>query len=132
MRFEYVNEASEGITFDQVLEESFNGHALKIDMRIPVTRGIAIDVPADTPEGTWIQDFLIEKGFVFCGIYPGVSPVEVENPDGTKNIFQRKPYNIYGLLRPGLTNYIQETKVPSFSNKIFSEVFGEIYNSWFK
>ena len=132
VRFEYTPESEEGVYFSEVLVESFNQSGDKKNFDIPVTRGIAIDVPVDYPNASPIQDFLIEKGFIFCGIYPGIKTVDIENPDGTKFVYQRKPYNIYGLLRHGLKEHIRETELPRLDNKELDMVFKEIYMDWIK
>ncbi len=99
---------------------------------IPKTRGIAIDVPADNPYSSMAQDFLIQNGFVFAGIYPGIKAIEVSNPDGTSFVFERGPVNIYGKLRPGLKDKIQKTEIPHLKNEKLEKIYNEIYLNWLK
>lgn len=66
----------------------------------------------------------------FFGIYPGISPIEISHSNGEKNIFQRKPIHMYGLMRPGLENHIQYRELPTLKDAMLEDVFRNIQASW--
>lgn len=128
VRFDVAEETGPSLMdLGDVLEHGFAG----VDgSEIPTTRGIAIDVPADTPFASNTQDYLLNQGFIFCGIYPGIEPIEVSYPDGSVKTYDRKPTNIYGLLRPGLQKNIQPAEIPQLNDKILQRVFEDIRKAW--
>ncbi len=135
VRFDCKTNSDIGIEFDQMVLECFDqtGNEKKVK-EIPITRGLVVDVEIGNPNSSAIQDFLINKGFVFCGIYPGINPILVSNPDGTKYIYQRAPVNIYGILRPGLKSEIRrDLGIPEIKHdRNVEKSFGTIYQSWLK
>lgn len=130
VRFEFdPNDSTDSVDLDTAVKLCFQGSP---SGQVPKTRGLAIDVPCDHPDSSGIQNLLINKGFVFMGIYPGISPIEVCYPDGTKGTFNRKPINMYGMMRPGLQNHIVQADIPSLNDPGLTQIFKEIYNSWLK
>lgn len=124
-----TDQHSLGLTLEQALYYCFQNPE---SSGIPKTRGVAIDIDASHPSATAAQDFLLDHGFIFTGIFPGMHPVEIFHPNGTRTTYQRAPINVYGLLRPGLKEHIQRDNIPMLRNKVVQSIFEEIREEWLK
>ncbi|MDO8503471.1 MAG: hypothetical protein Q7S60_02150 [bacterium] len=98
--------------------------------QVPFTRVVLVEVPADRPESSQLQNSLLNKGFVFCGILPGIQPTIFQKPLGEKDVFSRQPLLLYGKLRPGIDKVLDSPTIPSLDNERLDRTIETICRTW--
>lgn len=117
-----------GLTLNKILAAAFGGTL----SGYPKTRLVFTGVPANIPEATLIQDRLLENGFVFSGIVPGIKDVKYVDRENSVKTYRREPLNVYVKLRSDVQPGLNKPPQMRFNNLLYQKSFDSIIRNWFK
>lgn len=98
----------------------------------PKTRLVFINVPVEHPNASFLQDTLLEEGFIFSGIIPGISTTNYQDIGRTTKTYRRKSMNVFSKLRPDILRQLTRPKEKIlFENTRYTNFFANVIESWF-
>lgn len=117
----------DGLDINEIKDAAFRGTLTDQ----PKTRLVFVGVPSEDPKATSIQDMLIDEGFIFSGIVPGIREVEYTDIKGDLKTYTRKSLNVYSALRPDVQSTLNRPPQMRFRNLGYQRQYDSIVENWF-